>query len=72
MDNSINHLELYIEDSRLVRKPEIQKLLGISRSTLGRWIKTGKFIQPTFIQNQRSYWKYKNVADWVNSKGLQK
>ena len=67
MDNTINHLELYIEEERLVRKPEIQKLLGISRSSLGRWIKTGKFPQPSFIQSQRSYWKFKDVVDWINS-----
>ena len=68
MDKVVNHLELYIEDERLLRKPEIQKLLGVSRSTLGRWIKTGKFPHPTFIQNQRSFWQFKAIKEWLNSK----
>ncbi|QTH63350.1 helix-turn-helix domain-containing protein [Psychrosphaera ytuae] len=70
MDKVLNHLELYIEDERLMRKPDIQKLLNISRSTLGRWVKTGKFPQPTFIQNQRSYWQFKHVNAWLQSKNF--
>jgi len=58
-------IEQYIEENRNVRKPEIQRLLDISRATLGRWIKSGKFIKPAMKQNGRSIWLFKDVQQWI-------
>ena len=57
-------LELYIDENRLLRKPELQKLLGISRPTLARWISNGKFPPPDFVQSGRSIWLFKSYKDW--------
>lgn len=61
-----NYLALYLDDNRLLNKPKIQKLLGISRSTLGRRIKSGQFPPPAFIQSGRSYWLFKDVHLWIS------
>ncbi len=59
-------IEQYIDDNRMLSKPDIQKLLKISRSTLARRINTGQFIPPTIKQNGRSYWRFKDYQDWSN------
>lgn len=61
-------LAMYLDDNRLVKKPEIQKLLGVSRSTLGRWIKSSKFPPPTLTQNGHSRWRFKDVHEWLSIK----
>jgi len=60
-----DHLALFIDEYRIVKKPEIQRLLGISRSTLGRRIKAGKFPKPASIENGRSCWLFKDVREWL-------
>jgi len=60
-------LEQYIEENRLLYKPELQKLLSISRSTLSRWIKCGNFPPPAFIQNGRSVWIFNDYLQWLES-----
>ncbi|MGI1946364.1 helix-turn-helix transcriptional regulator [Shewanella glacialipiscicola] len=61
-------LAMYLDDNRLVKKPEIQKLLGVSRSTLGRWIKSSKFPPPALTQNGHSRWRFKDVHEWLSIK----
>jgi len=63
-----DYLAMYLDDNRLVKKPELQKLLGVSRSTLGRWVKAGKFPPPTLIQNGRSRWRFKDVHEWLSTR----
>ncbi|MCH1926394.1 AlpA family phage regulatory protein [Shewanella sp. C32] len=60
-----NYYALYIENSRLVRKPELEQLLGIKRTTLWRWIKSGKFPKPTLVQSGRSYWRFEDIHNWL-------
>jgi len=59
-------IEQYIDENRMLGKPEIQKLLKISRSTLARRIKKKQFIPPTIKQNGRSYWRFKDYQEWSN------
>ena len=70
MNNAIPPIEQYIEENRNVRKPEIQRLLDISRATLGRWINSGKFIQPAMKQSGRSIWLFKDVQQWITEQKI--
>jgi prophage regulatory protein len=63
-----NHLAMYLDDNRLVKKPEIQKLLGISPSTLTRRVKRGQFPPPALIQNGRSSWRFKDLHEWLSNR----
>ncbi|MCL1143706.1 helix-turn-helix transcriptional regulator [Shewanella gaetbuli] len=60
-----DHLALFIDANRLVRKPEIQRLLGVSRSTLGRRIKAGQFPSPSLLQSGRPCWLFKDIQAWL-------
>ena len=57
-------IEQYIDENRMFSKPDIQKLLNVSRSTLARWVKSRKFPEPFIIQNNRSLWRFKDVHRW--------
>ncbi len=70
MSKSKPPIDQFIEENRLVRKPEVQTLLNISRATLARWIKSGKFIQPTMIQSGRAIWHFKDVKQWIDDQQL--
>lgn len=59
-------IEQYIDENRMLGKPEVQKLLNVSRSTLARRIKKRQFIMPAIIQNGRSLWRFKDVQLWLD------
>ncbi len=63
-NNQNQHVELYIDKHRLIKKSMIQAMLGISRSTLGRWIKSGKFPPATLKQQGQSRWLFEEVERW--------
>jgi len=58
--------EQYIDENRLLGKPEAQKLLGVSRSTLARRVKSRQCPLPTFKQNGLSLWRFKEVQLWLD------
>ncbi|WP_434930703.1 helix-turn-helix transcriptional regulator [Shewanella sp. HL-SH5] len=60
-----DQLALFIDAHRLVRKPEIQRLLDVSRSTLGRRIKAGQFPSPSVIESGRPCWLFKDIRAWL-------
>ena len=60
-------IEQYIEDKCVLGKPDLQKLLKKSRSTLNRWIKEGNFPKPSFIQCNKCYWYFEDYQCWLNS-----
>lgn len=63
----IDHLEMYIDENRLIRRPKILQLLGISRSTLRRQIKAGRFPPPIDNGDYHSSWRFKDVQEWLSN-----
>lgn len=59
-------LSMYLDDNRLITKSEIQQALGISRSTLCRWISSGKFPAPKIKKYGLQRWLFKDVHEWLN------
>jgi len=59
-------IEQYIDENRLLGKPEVQELLGVSRSTLARRVKRRQCPLPAFKQNGRSLWRFKDVQLWLD------
>jgi prophage regulatory protein len=59
-------IDQYIDENRLLGKPEIQKILNVSRSTLARRIKKRQFPMPAMIQNGRSLWRFKDIQLWFD------
>lgn len=67
-DKKLPDIAMYIDNARLIKKPELQKLLNVSRSTLGRWIKSGNFPPPAKIINGRSLWHFHDIDRWISER----
>lgn len=53
---------------RVIRIPEMLTLLNISRSTLYRWIKNKKIIQPLSKNGQIIGWTVSSYRAWLKSR----
>lgn len=58
-------LEIYIDNKRILRRSEVQRLLGISRSTLYRWIEKGIFPPPVNQHGAIAFWHKEDYDDWL-------
>lgn len=52
---------------RVIRPQEMRKLLMVSRTTLYRWSKSGKFIRPITYNGKTIGWKESEYLRWINS-----
>jgi prophage regulatory protein len=56
----------HIPVERVIRPQEMRKLLMISRTTLYRWSKSGKFIKPITYNGKTIGWKESEYHRWLN------
>ena len=52
-------------EDRLIRMPEVERLTGMSRSTIHRRVKARRFPKSTPLSPNISVWRAKEVAAWV-------
>ncbi|WP_434953172.1 helix-turn-helix transcriptional regulator [Shewanella sp. HL-SH4] len=64
----IDHLEMYIDENRLIKRPKVLQLLNISKSTLRRRIKAGHFPPPIDEGDYHPSWRFKDVQEWLSNK----
>ena len=50
---------------RLVRMPELISLIGLSRATVYRYIKSGNFPAPMQLSKRCVAWKASSINDWL-------
>lgn len=62
MSNNITNKLLTVEDCC--------KLLGVTRATLQRFIKIGRFAKPLGLPYQRKYWKQSDIDNFFASSGV--
>jgi len=48
--------------------PELVRLVGVSRSTLFRWIRAGHFPPPLVLGPRASGWLEREVQEWVGGR----
>jgi prophage regulatory protein len=53
---------------RLLRRGEVERLTGLSRSTLYEWMKRGDFPQPVKLGARIVAWRESDVAAWLESR----
>ena len=53
---------------RLIRRPEVESLTGLSRSTIYAWIKTGDFPAPVSLGSRLVAWRERDVTDWIEAR----
>jgi prophage regulatory protein len=50
---------------RILRRPEVEQLTGLSRSTLYNWIATGRFPKPVALGSRLVGWRTSDIAEWL-------
>ena len=53
---------------RFVRLPEVLQLTGVSRSTIYRWIATGKFPKQVSLGANTVAWLDREIDDWIQGR----
>ena len=53
---------------RLFREKDVLKIVGVSRSTLYRWIQSNEFPAPVRIGPRTKVWPEDKLKHWIESK----
>ncbi|MET4127174.1 AlpA family transcriptional regulator [Roseovarius sp. MBR-6] len=53
---------------KLLRRPEVENVTGLSRSTLYDWMKRGEFPQPVKLGTRLVAWRESDIAAWLKSR----
>ena len=53
---------------RLLRRQEVEELVGLSRASIYRWMRNGKFPLPVRIGSMAVRWKEGDVTAWIQSR----
>lgn len=56
------------DHNRLLRRPEVETVTGLSRSTLYDWMKRGDFPQPVKLGARIVAWRESDIIDWLESR----
>lgn len=59
-----------LEERRMRRRPEVEHVTGISRSTLYEMIKCGEFPKPVRLGRRAVGWPETAVSDWLDSRPM--
>lgn len=53
---------------RFLRRPEIENLTGLSRSTIYQMIANGEFPKPVRIGRRAVAWRESTIQSWIESR----
>ena len=53
---------------KLLRRPEVEAVTGLSRSTLYDWMKRGEFPQPVKLGTRLVAWRESDVTAWLEAR----
>ena len=57
-------------ENRIIRKPELLKMVGVSHPTIWRWEKDGTFPKRIQLGGNSCGWLEAEVQEWFNKKAL--
>jgi prophage regulatory protein len=60
--------KIMTEETRLIRRPEVERLTGMSRSTIYAKIQDGTFVKPAKLSKRAVAWDYQAVMEWVKER----
>ena len=52
-------------ENTMLRRVEVEQICGLSRSTIYRLLKEGRFIQPIRIGPRAVRWPRQEIYDWI-------
>lgn len=53
---------------RLIRLPEVERLVGLRRSAIYSWIKRGTFPAPIRLGTRSSAWNSDQIEAWISDR----
>ncbi|MFK7875856.1 MAG: helix-turn-helix transcriptional regulator [Paracoccaceae bacterium] len=53
---------------RVIRRPQVEAMTGLSRSTLYDWMKRGEFPQPIKLGARLVAWRESDVIAWLENR----
>lgn len=51
-----------------IRINDVVKMTSVSKSTIWKWVKEGKFPQPSKYTSTITVWRYDEVLSWIDDK----
>ena len=57
-----------MEHSRIMRRPEVERITGLSRSTIYKMMAEGEFPKPTKLGRRAVGWPAGAVINWLDSR----
>ena len=57
-----------MENTIMLRRTEVERICGLSRSTIYRLLKEGQFIQPIKIGPRAVRWSSQEIYDWISTR----
>jgi prophage regulatory protein len=54
----------------LIRLPEVRRLIGLSRSTIYRLEREGRFVSRVRLSDRATAWPLKSVLAWIEARPL--
>jgi excisionase family DNA binding protein len=55
-------------DDRMLKVSELAKFLGVSQSTIYRWLEAGKLPQPYELGESAVRWRLSEINQWLEEK----
>lgn len=55
-------------ETRIIRRPDVERQTGLSRSTLYRMIEEGRFPRPIRLGARAVGWRIREVSEWIASR----
>lgn len=61
-----------MKTNRIIRKPELFKMIGVSDTTIWRWEKTGLFPQRVALGPNSAGWLESEIETWFEKKAAER
>ena len=55
-------------DQQILRRPEVERVTGLSKPTLYRYIATGTFPKPVKLGVRSVGWRVQDIQKWLDSR----
>lgn len=53
------------DSERLMRRPEVERATGLSRSSIYQWMHDGRFPRPVRLGERLVAWRASDIAAWL-------
>ncbi|MEO0569979.1 MAG: AlpA family transcriptional regulator [Pseudomonadota bacterium] len=57
-------------NNRVLRRSEVERITGLSRSTIYAWMQRGEFPQPLKLGTRLVAWREADVVAWLDSRDV--